>query len=84
MTRPHVAQPIRETTDVPGLRLKRLFLRGLVCSLVACALVAVGVLLAAAFNETTGKILTTLAALAVHSGFAMVCAASLERGAGRS
>lgn len=31
------------------------------------------------FNETTARILLTLGALAVHSGVAMACAASLER-----
>jgi hypothetical protein len=61
------------------LRLKRVFLRTLVISLVSCALVAVAALLAGTFNDTTAKILMTLAALAVHSGVAMVLAHALER-----
>jgi hypothetical protein len=80
MPTPDVAPPVASSAEVPGLRLKRLFLRALIISLVCCALVAVIALLAAAFNETTGKILVTLGALAVHSGFAMLCAATLERG----
>lgn len=61
------------------LRLKRWFLRTLVVSLSACALVAVVVLLLGKFNETTARVLLTLAALAVHSGLAIACAESLER-----
>jgi ssDNA-binding Zn-finger/Zn-ribbon topoisomerase 1 len=61
------------------LRLKKVFLRALVVSLTSCALVAVGALLLGQFTQTTGKILATLGALAVHSGFAMACAAALER-----
>ena len=63
----------------PRLRLKRMFLRTLVISLVTCALVAVGALLLGQFTETTAKVLTTLGALAVHSGLAMFCAETLER-----
>ncbi|HRT41019.1 MAG TPA: hypothetical protein P5223_03055, partial [Phycisphaerae bacterium] len=59
------------------LRLKRVFLRTLVISLTVCALVAVGALLLGTFNETTAKVLTTLGALAVHSGAAMSCASTL-------
>ena len=61
------------------LRLTRWFLRVLVISLSACALVAVVALLLGNFNETTARILLTLGALALHSGVAMACAASLER-----
>ncbi len=61
------------------LRLKRVFLRTLVLSLTACALVAVVALLIGQFTQTTGRILGTLGALAFHSGFAMACAQSLER-----
>ncbi len=61
------------------IRLRKLFLRGLVTSLTSCALIAVGVLLFGEFNETTGRILGTLLALAVHSGIAMFCADTLER-----
>jgi len=73
-----------EVTAVDGrergrLRLKRVFLRALVVSLSSCALVAVLARLLGQFTETTAKILVTLGALAVHSGFAMACAAALER-----
>ena len=61
------------------LRLKKVFLRTLVLSLTACALVAVVALLIGTFNETTARILSTLGALAVHSGMAMACAHALER-----
>lgn len=61
------------------LRLKRVFLRTLVISLAACALVAVGALLLGAYTDTTAKVLATLGALAGHSGFAMICADTLER-----
>jgi hypothetical protein len=61
------------------LRLKRIFLRVLVVSLTACAAIAVGVLLFATFGTTTIRILSTLFALALHSGIAMACADSLER-----
>jgi hypothetical protein len=61
------------------LRLKKVFLRTLVLSLTACALVAVVALLIGNFNETTARILSTLGALAVHSGMAMACAHALER-----
>jgi len=60
------------------LRLNRVFLRTLVISLTVCTLVAVGALLLGTFNETTAKVLTTLGALAVHSGAAMFCAGTLE------
>ncbi len=61
------------------LRLKRLFLLSLVASLSTCALVAIAALLLSQFNQTTGRILGTLAALGFHSAMAMVCAASLEK-----
>jgi len=61
------------------LRLKRLFLWGMVSSLSTCAAIAVIVLLVGEFNDTTARILGTLGALAFHSGVAMACAASLER-----
>lgn len=61
------------------LRLKRRFLRTLVVSLTTCAVVAVVALLLGQFNRTTARILLTLGALALHSGIAMACAASLER-----
>ncbi len=66
-------------TPESRIRLKRWFLRTLVISLTAGALVAVVALLLAQFNETTARILLTLAALALHSGIAMACAAALER-----
>jgi hypothetical protein len=68
-----------EADGAARLRLKRLFLRTMIVSLTVCALVAVGALLFGKFNETTARILGTLGALALHSGFAMVCAHSLER-----
>lgn len=61
------------------LRLKRVFLRTLVLSLTACALVAVIALLIGEFNQTTQKILLTLGALALHSGMAMACVESRDR-----
>jgi hypothetical protein len=69
------------TADATGsrLRLKRVFLRTLVASLSTCAVVAVLVLLLGTFTEFTAKVLTTLGALAVHSGMAMVCADGLDR-----
>ena len=69
------------TTDAvrARLRLKRVFLRTLVLSLTACALVAVVALLVGKFNDTTARILLTLGALALHSGIAMACVHSLER-----
>ncbi len=66
-------------TTAANLQLKRWFLRVLVISLTTCALVAVAALLAGQFNRTTGRILLTLGALAVHSGVAMACSASIER-----
>jgi hypothetical protein len=74
---PDLAQRVDVTRA--RLRLKRVFLRTLVLSLVTCALVAVAALLAGSFNETTAKILATLGALAVHSGVAMLCAHWRER-----
>lgn len=68
--------------DAPALarlRLKRWFLRTLVISLGACAFVAVLALLLGRFTETTARILLTLGALALHSGVAMACTATLER-----
>lgn len=61
------------------LRLKRVFLQTLAISLITCALVAVAALLWGTFTRTTGKVLATLAALALHSGVAMFCAGMLER-----
>lgn len=79
MTTSHtVVVPSADSTRL-RLRLKRFFLRTLVLSLTTCALVAVAALLAGSFNDTTGKILSTLGALAVHSGVAMACAHALER-----
>ena len=61
--------------DLPSLdwrtQLKRTFLRALIASLVTCATIAILVLLLGEFGPTTGRILGTLAALAVHSGIAM-------------
>ncbi len=77
-------QPMVNTT-VPDndlsqwLLLKRWFLRTMVVSLVICALIAVVLLLVGTFNQTTARILGTLAALAVHCGVAMACAESIER-----
>lgn len=71
---PAVPQPRQQR-----LRLKRLFLWGLIISLTTCTAIAVAVLLVWKFDETTGRILGTLAAVAFHSGVAMVCADSLER-----
>ncbi|MGD8452050.1 MAG: hypothetical protein PVJ57_09555 [Phycisphaerae bacterium] len=69
-----------QVIETPGrLSFKRLMLRALVVSLATCALVAVGALLLGKFDETTVRILLTLGALALHSGVAMACAASLER-----
>ncbi len=65
--------------SVERLRLKRWFLRGLIISLAACAFIAVIALLVGRFNELTGKVLLTLAILALHSGIALACAAALER-----
>ena len=61
------------------LRLKRLFLQAMIVSLVTGALIAVAILLFGTFNKTTNRILGTLAALAVHSGIAMLCTDTLER-----
>jgi hypothetical protein len=61
------------------LRLKRIFLLSLVISLATCATVAVFALLRGKFDETTGRILGTLGALAFHSGVSMFCAFTLER-----
>lgn len=61
------------------LRLKRVFLQALIASLVASALIAVGILLFGEFNRTTSRILGTLGVLAVHSGIALLCTITLER-----
>lgn len=61
------------------LQVKRWFLRTLVISLGACAFVAVLALLLGQFTETTARILLTLGALALHSGVALACTATLER-----
>lgn len=73
------AAPVNSDAVESRLRLKRVFLRSLIISLAACALIAVGVLLFGTFNRTTGRILGTLGILAVHSGAALACADSLER-----
>lgn len=76
----NVDAPIADGDELRArLRLKRIFLSTLVISLAACALVAVAALLAGTFNETTERILATLAALATHSGVAMVLAHWIER-----
>lgn len=59
--------------------LRRMFLRGLVGSLVTAAAIAIGILLFGEFNELNVKILVTLGALALHSGLAMQAAFTLER-----
>jgi len=61
------------------LRLKRVFLWTLVLSLTACTLAAVAVLLIGRFTDTSIRVLITLAALALHSGAALVCAQTLAR-----
>ena len=61
------------------LRLKKIFLRALIVSLVTGTLIAVGVLLFGQFNQTTNRILGTLGVLALHSGIAMACTEALER-----
>ena len=61
------------------LRLKRVFLRTLIVSLVTGTLIAVTVLLIGEFNQTTNRILGTLGVLALHSALAMACADALER-----
>jgi hypothetical protein len=61
------------------LRLKRVFLRTLIISLTTCALVSVAALLLGSFTQFTAKVLATLGALALHSGAAMFCAATLEQ-----
>ncbi len=68
------------TGDVADkLHMRKLFLRGLVWSLAAAALIAICVLLFGEFNRTTGRVLGTLAALALHSGLALALAEFLER-----
>lgn len=61
------------------LHLKRVFLRTLVVSLLACAAIAIAALLLQTFGRTTFRILGTLAALAIHSGLAIACADCIER-----
>jgi len=70
-----------QTRDVLDnrLRLKRIFLRTLIVSLVTGTLIAVFVLLFGQFNQTTNRILGTLCVLAVHSAIAMACADALEK-----
>lgn len=70
---------VSSPTGPRHLALKRWFLRTLVVSLTSCAVVAVVALLLGQFNDTTGRILLTLVALALHSGVAMICAAWIER-----
>ena len=76
------AAPTKASSDGTQrkLRMKRVFLRTLIASLAISGGVAVVALLAGTFTETTAKILLTLGALAVHSGFALAAAAALERG----
>lgn len=78
-TTSHHADNAADTDPSRYVRAKQWLLRLLIVSLAACALVAVLVLLFGSFNETTARILLTLGALALHSGVAMACAASLER-----
>jgi uncharacterized membrane protein YeaQ/YmgE (transglycosylase-associated protein family) len=59
--------------------LRRLFLQALIVSLVATALLAIGVLLLAEFDETTWKIIGTTALLSALSLLAMPAAALLDR-----
>jgi hypothetical protein len=62
---------------------KRLFLLGLVGSLVATAAIAIGVLLFSEFDETTARILTTTAVLAGTSLLALPAGALLDQGRAR-
>ncbi|MCC6659943.1 MAG: hypothetical protein IT437_03555 [Phycisphaerales bacterium] len=50
----------------PRLRLRRVFLRAAIASLVVGGVIAVAALLLNRFNDQTGRILLTLAALAFH------------------
>ena len=61
------------------LRLKRIFLRVLIASLVTGTAIAVAVLLFGTFGPTTNRILGSLGVLALHSALAMACADALER-----
>lgn len=68
-----------EASSAKPSALRSLFLRALVTSLAAGGLVAIAALLFATFTQTTGRILGTLGALAVHCGLAMICAESMDR-----
>jgi hypothetical protein len=59
--------------------LRRLFLQALIVSLIATALLAIGVLLLAEFDETTWKIIGTTALISAFSLLAMPAAALLDR-----
>ena len=59
---------------------KRLFFLGLIASLVATAAIAIGVLLFGEFDETTARILSTTAILALASLLALPAGVLLDQG----
>ena len=64
----------------PRLQLRRLFLRAAIASLAIGGLIAVAALLLNQFNQTTGRILGTLAALAFHCGIAIAILHNMDKG----
>ncbi|HEU4942260.1 MAG TPA: hypothetical protein VFT18_03285 [Gaiellaceae bacterium] len=58
--------------------LRRLFFRALIVSLTATALIAIGVLLFAEFNDTTGKVIATTALISAFSLLGMPGGALLD------
>lgn len=66
----------------PRLRFKRAFLIAAIASLGLGGAIAVAALLLNSFNETTGRILGTLGAMAYHCGAAIAIMAALEKGRG--
>ncbi len=64
----------------PRLHLRRLFLRAAIASLAIGGLIAVAALLLNQFDETTGRILGTLVALAFHCGAVIAILHNMDKG----
>lgn len=77
--RPRYTPPV-PSPITPRLELRRLFLRAAIASLAIGGLIAVAALLLNQFNETTGRILGTLAALAFHCGIAIALLNNMDKG----
>ena len=62
-----------------GVQIRRIFLRGMLGSLLIATVVAISALLATGFTDTTGRILGTFFSLAVYCALIIACAALIEK-----